>query len=315
MRINRLNWNWFKRMLIVLFLLIMIQSILTGKNIIYCQGKPTSTPTPQVTSQVTPSVNAQDAILQAAQMAIGTSQTAISSIQTTVCIIALIVALFGICNFATIMIYIRRIESIKGLKIELQELKGEIQTQNSNVQKLKEELEEKKSILLEQESFLRHIAKDLAVYSAITQLQNINPKIRSKNLFNLSQYIHPDGVIPMINFLTNEKELLEDRIMVAKGLGRYSENSDLDDKWDQIFDSFKNVLENDDSPHELIGEIMKSTAKFQSDARDLFPLIIKWSRDEDIQLQQTFIESFGKAEIYDDIIINRLKEMGFSEGD
>ncbi len=319
MKKNRLNWNWFRRILIILLLLITIFSILTGKNITYCKGKSTFTPTPQVTPQITPLGNSQDAILQAAQMAISTSQTAMSSIQTTVNIITMIVALFGVCNLATIIIYLNKIRDIKIFKKELQEIKQEAEKQNSNVQILEEELVEKRTTL---ETFFKdlgdlsieitQITKNQRVFSAITQLRNKNSNIRLKNLRTLSESVHPDGVIPMIEILTNNQEQLTIRKEAAKGLGRYSENRDLDDYWEQIFDSFKNVLENDNSLHELIGEIMESTAKYKSDARELFSLIVKWSKNDDTQLQQTFIVSFGKADIYDDIIVDRLKEMGFN---
>jgi hypothetical protein len=214
-------------------------------------------------------------ILQTAQMAIDSSQNAVTGVQTIATLLSFFIGALGIISFIAVLLFRQRVEKLYSSSQILEKKVEKISTSETALRSSFEKIEGKgieieKSLksFEDAKNILSNQYKQISIVSealhAVFELGDPDDGIRLGHLQRLSQLIHPVGILRMIEILGNPSENLAMRSEAAFGLGRFSENKDLSIFWGQILNCLQRVLQDKNLPTPVVIEAVKSAAKFGS---------------------------------------------------
>lgn len=260
------------------------------------------------------------------------------TIQLMITILSVVVALVSFVSIGMVLLYRSRLEKIDERRKDLSDKVNNLDNKISEIKPIVENLDSKKVALdnetvrikkklddvenslkkIDEEkerinSDYKNIASKVSALSKVIQIQDINAPRRLSHIQDLGQMINPVGVAPLLAVLLNNNEDSELRIEAAFGLGRYSENPDINIYWRQILEGFRNVLENLAIEENLFFAVINASVKYGTESKIVLNNLLIWSRDSRASIRRCCAESFGQCLIFDPQVDQRLKEMILSD--
>ena len=282
-------------------------------------------------SQPAPAIHASPAatvpkeeILKSVELTLNASQNSVRAVQTMVTGLSIFTGLIGIMSFGVILIYRNKVEKteealraartqIQSLTTKTSEADQKLATVTTELAGLTSQLKSLGTAKKDLEDGYTSISKLANGIQCVLQLRSTDEKIRLLHLQRLSQLVHPIAVNPMIEVLSNTRETRPLRLEAAFGLGRFSENQDLDQYWAPILACLGNVLSDNSTSVNVVSEVVRSALGYGEASRPLLPRVLEWSRHKDAEMRRVCAEAFGVAGIYDHDVVERLKQMEVSD--
>jgi hypothetical protein len=269
--------------------------------------------------------------LQLFQTSLSTSQSAVQFMPGVAAVAAFLVVIISGYFGISLVRYGRKLEKIKKRQIKVRkQLKdatldiGTIRDQHKIVQDsfatmetemknlTKEVRHEIRSLLDQKESIetdLKALQEAILTQSASHQTKSLDADLRLRAVQKLSQLVHPDGIIALLEIFLEPAEDDSLRKLAAYGLGRYAEQHDLRPFRGQILRAFEQVLSETATSDYLLMTVIQSAAKYGNDALVVLQWLEEYSKSTKPENRRVCAEAFGTSGLNDLLVIQRLKEM------